>query len=69
MVGGVSDVYAFDVATVPDQLERDGGHRDLSPVRWTRILIASHGLVDAHLAAAQMAGRSGRMTIEVLYRE
>ena len=68
MVGRVSEVYSFDVATVTDRL-RAGGHRDISRPQWTRVVIAADGLVEAHLLAAQMAGRSGRTVVEVLYRE
>lgn len=59
--------WSFDVATVPARLSPDG-HRDTSRPRWTRVVIASDRLVDAHLAAAQMAGVRG-MVVEVLYRE
>ena len=64
----MSVVYSFDVATVTDRL-RDDGHRDISRPQWTRVVVAADRLVEAHLTAAQMAGRTGRMTVEVLYRE
>ena len=60
-------LWSFDVATVPAGLDA-GGRRSLEAARWTRIVVAAEGLVEAHLAAAQMAGTRG-MVIEVLYRE
>lgn len=60
-------VFSFDVATVPARLEPNGS-RDITRPRWTRVVVASADLVDAHLAAAQIAGVRG-MVIELLYRE
>ena len=62
MTEAAGGVFSFDVATVTDRLRADG-HRDISRPQWTRVVIAAGSLVDAHLAAAQMAGRRGRMAV------